>query len=164
VQLLTDVGTDVTKAKTSLATATQQMMPGGALPQPAVKTMTLEEYKTFVKNMDKKITEALKTVDQSIAQFRQKTKTKDSFLNNLKQAETILTSVENAFINAMPPQQMASGNVLVTEGVSYLSNGIKTMQTAVKNNDNELYKQAVQKFAAGIQKIQEGNVEYKKAL
>ncbi|MBN1645167.1 hypothetical protein JW851_03995 [Candidatus Woesearchaeota archaeon] len=162
--MLTEVGEDVTMARTSLATATQQVMPGGVSPKSAVKPMSLEEYKTFMRNMDDTISGTLQMIDTSLNQYKQKAITQQDFAYVLGEALTTMQSVENAFITAMPPQQFSKGNVLIAQGVSFLKDGTAMMKQAVEQSNDEIYKQSVQKFTTGIQKIQEGNAELKKAL
>lgn len=165
VNLLTEVGEDVMNARTSLATATQQVMPGGISPRSAqAKPMTLGEYKTFMKDIDNKISGTLQMIDQSIEQFRQQQITKQDFAYVLTQSLQTMQTTENAFINAMPPQQFSKGHIMVAEGITYLKDGTATMKQAVEQSNDAAYQKSVQQFSTGIQKIQAGNAELSRNL
>ncbi|MBW2978712.1 hypothetical protein KY304_01215 [Candidatus Woesearchaeota archaeon] len=165
VQMLTEVGADVTTAKTLLAQGTQQIMPAGQSPSSAsASPMNIDEYKSFMQSMDSQISGTLGMLDQSIAQFRQKQITKEDFLFGINEALKTLESAENAFINAMPPSKFSRGHFLLSEGVGFLKEGIVIMKQAVEQSNDETYKKAVTKFQKGIQTIQQGNEEIKNNL
>jgi len=158
MNLLTEIGQDAVKARTSLTQATQQITPAGQL-QGANKIMSIEEYKSFMASMDTSISGTLQIIDQAIQQYRQQIITKQEFIASINQGVTTIQTAESAFINAMPPEKFADGHIVITKGISLLTQGMQTMKQAAEQSNDELYQQAVQSFATGIQKIQQGNEE-----
>jgi len=126
--------------------------------------MSTEEYKSFLKKIDPKISGTLQIIDQSIMQYKQQIITKQDFVSGLKEALQKMKSAENTFMNAIPPKKLKEGHSILTQGVSMLKQGIQTMKKAVEQENDGTYKQSVQQFSSGIQTIQQGNEELRRNL
>jgi len=126
--------------------------------------MSTAEYKTFVRSMDARINNAMNRVDNGIKQYREGTRTETEFISDIDYAISEMEVAANSFTTARPPVELVTGHILAVEGATYMKEGFVLMKTAVKNKNNDAYKQAVQQFSTGLQKIQNANNEYKNKL
>jgi len=154
----------LTEAGQDFATVRTLMTPSTVSSPPIASSMSVQEYKTFVRSMDARINNAMNRVDNGIKQYREGTRTETEFISDIDYAISELEIVANSFTTARPPVELVTGHILAVEGATYMKEGFVLMKTAVKNKNNEAYKQAVQQFSTGLQKIQDANKEYKNKI